>query len=129
MKLDLQPDLPLLDLDEEQMDRALANLVTNAVAAMPGKGALTIRTRAVSDGTHVALEVADTGPGIPEEYRAKLFQPFFTRKQGGTGLGLTIARKVVQDHGGTIEVESELGKGSTFSIVLPAGKSVGTEGA
>jgi signal transduction histidine kinase len=125
VRLDLQADLPLLNLDEEQMARALANLVTNAVAVMPGTGVLTVRTRTMKDGTHVALGVADTGPGIPEEYRSKLFQPFFTRTQGGTGLGLTIARKVAEDHGGTIEVESELGKGSTLSIVLPAGKAVG----
>ena len=126
VKLDLQTGLPLLNLDEEQMASALANLVTNAVAAMPGKGVLTIRTRTVNDGTHVVLEVADTGAGIPEEYRAKLFQPFFTRKQGGTGLGLSIVRKVVEDHHGTVEVESEVGKGSAFSIVLPAGKTIGT---
>ena len=129
VKLNLQSDLPRLNLDEEQLARALASLVTNAVDAMPGEGTLTIRTRTVNDGTHVALEVADTGPGIPEECRAKLFQPFFTRKHGGTGLGLTIARKVVQDHGGIIEVESELGKGSTFTLVLPAGKTVGTVSA
>jgi len=129
VRLDLQTGLPSLNMDEEQMARALTNLVTNAVAAMPDEGTLTIRTLILDDGARVALEVADTGPGIPEEYLAKLFQPFFTRKPGGTGLGLSIVRKVVEDHRGTIEVESELGKGSTFSIVLPAGKTTGMRSA
>jgi signal transduction histidine kinase len=120
LKLELQPGLPSVNLDEEQMARALANLVDNAVTAMNGRGGLTIQTRLSDDGRQVVVEVSDTGPGIPEEYRAKLFQPFFTRKPGGTGLGLTIVKKTAEDHGGAVEVESEVGKGTTFRIVLPA---------
>jgi len=119
LKLELQPGLPPVNLDEEQMARALANLVDNAVTAMNGRGGLTIQTRLSDDGRQVVVEVSDTGPGIPEEYRAKLFQPFFTRTPGGTGLGLVIVKKTVEDHGGTVEVESQVGRGTTFRVLLP----------
>ncbi len=136
LKLDLASDLPKIRIDEEQVVRALANLVNNALAAMADRGVLTIRTRmlrsgepSAAGGERLVVEVSDTGPGIPEEYRAKLFQPFFTRKPGGTGLGLTIVKKTVEDHGGTIEVESEAGKGTTFRIFLPVARDSGTMGA
>jgi signal transduction histidine kinase len=125
LKLDLSPNLPPVGLDEDLLARALANLVNNAVTAMEGKGELTLRTRLARDGGQVVVEVADTGPGIPEEYRAKLFQPFFSRKPGGTGLGLAIVKKTAEDHGGTVEFESDVGKGAMFRILLPAGRTTG----
>ncbi len=124
LKLDLAEGLPAVQLDEEQVVRALGNLVNNAVGAMGGKGRLAVATRRAESAAEVVVAVTDSGPGIPPDYLAKLFQPFFTRKAGGTGLGLTIVRKVAEDHGGRVEVESEPGKGATFRFVLPVSKVV-----
>jgi signal transduction histidine kinase len=84
---------------------------------MPDGGTVTIRTRPASDG--VALEVADTGPGLTEEQRTRLFTPYYTTKKGGTGLGLAIVQGIVSDHGGRISVESAPGRGTTFTLILP----------
>jgi signal transduction histidine kinase len=89
----------------------------NAIEAMPDGGTLTVRTAA---GSTVALvEIQDTGLGIPEAIRTKLFEPFFTNKSQGTGLGLSISAHIVTQHGGQIEVDSEEGHGSIFRVVLP----------
>ena len=119
--LALQRDLaytgPLM-MDEAKMRRALYNIASNARDAMETGGSLTIATHR-SDGT-VEFRLSDTGPGIPDEIRDTLFEPFVTYgKARGTGLGLAIAQKVVQDHGGSILVESTPGKGATFVIRLP----------
>jgi two-component system nitrogen regulation sensor histidine kinase NtrY len=120
LKLDLAERLPAVQLDEEQVVRALGNLVSNAIQAMQGKGRLAVSTRRTDAAAEVVVTVADSGPGIPSEYQAKLFQPFFTHgKADGSGLGLTIVRKVAEDHGGRVEVESEPGKGAEFRLVLP----------
>jgi signal transduction histidine kinase len=84
---------------------------------MPEGGTLSVRTRAV--GEDVALEVSDTGPGLTEEQRTRLFTPYYTTKKGGTGLGLAIVQGIVSDHGGRIQVESVPGAGTTFTLVLP----------
>jgi signal transduction histidine kinase len=84
---------------------------------MPEGGTLTLRTRPEADG--VALEVSDTGPGLTEEQRTRLFTPYYTTKKGGTGLGLAIVQGIVSDHGGRIQVESSPGAGTTFTLVLP----------
>ncbi len=103
--------------DRGRLEQVLANLAVNAVDAMPGGGVLAVRTG--RDGAFARLEVGDTGVGIPEEVRRRLFEPFFTTKPGGTGLGLSVTHGIVAGLGGRIEVTSEVGRGSTFRVLLP----------
>lgn len=117
-------DLPLVSLDPDEMRRVFVNLINNAFVAMSKGGTLTIRCRPDRDRTGkdlVTVELADTGHGIPEEHLDKIFDPFFSTKPDGegTGLGLSISYMIVQNHGGHIEVDSKVGKGSTFRISLP----------
>ena len=88
-----------------------------ASRVLPDGGTLAVKTRAVGEG--VALEVSDTGPGLTEEQRTRLFTPYYTTKKGGTGLGLAIVQGIVSDHGGRIQVQSTPGAGTTFTLVLP----------
>ena len=118
MVTELDPAADDIRVDPEQMARALQNLVLNAIDAMPAGGTLTIRTRRVDQG--VRFEVADTGEGLLEEERQRLFTPYYTTKQHGTGLGLAIVQSVVADHRGKIWVESERKRGTTFYIELPS---------
>jgi signal transduction histidine kinase len=111
-------DLPPVDLDRDQFEQALLNLLLNAEQAMPDGGTLTLIGRA--DGAAVCLDVIDTGCGMPADVLATLFQPFRTTKKTGTGLGLPTARKVIAAHGGTLDVQSEPGRGTKFTIRLPA---------
>ena len=93
----------------------------NGVQAMGEGGTLTVRARHVGDlGDHVALEVEDTGPGVPDDVRRRLFEPFFTTRERGFGLGLAIVQKTAETNAGHVEVESEPGRGTTFRLVLPA---------
>jgi len=115
---DLAPDLPPAAADPDLLDRALSNLVANAIEAMPGGGALRLRTRA--EAGQLRIEVEDTGPGLSEQQRTRLFTPYFTTKKGGTGLGLAIVQGIVSDHGGRVEVRSTPGQGTTFVLSLPA---------
>lgn len=114
---------PSLDVlaDPHQLQQVLTNLVINAIQAMPDGGKLTIRTAADEDG-QVSVSVADTGCGIAPENMDKLFTPFFTTKEEvkGVGLGLAVSHGIVERHGGRIEVQSEVGKGTTFTVHLPA---------
>lgn len=112
-------DLPPVRLDVDMFEKVLLNLMLNAEDAMPGGGTLTLQSRG-GDGW-VALDVIDTGCGIPPDLLPKLFKPFLTTKEGGNGLGLATAKKVVTAHGGVIEVQSEPGRGTKFTIKLPAG--------
>jgi signal transduction histidine kinase len=96
----------------------MLNLATNAIHAMPQGGTLALRVRRSDDGLRVS--VSDTGVGIAPEARAKLFEPFFTTRPEGTGLGLSVSYGIVAAHGGRIDVESEPGRGSTFTVTLPA---------
>jgi len=114
----LATGLPPVPADRDLLGRALGNLVANALEAMPDGGTLAVKTRAVGEG--VALEVSDTGPGLTEEQRTRLFTPYYTTKKGGTGLGLAIVQGIVSDHGGRIQVESAPGVGTTFTLVLPS---------
>jgi signal transduction histidine kinase len=116
--LELDESAGLLRADEEQLGRAVQNLLLNAIDAMPAGGQLTVRTRRMESA--VRIDVADTGEGLTEEERERLFTPYYTTKQHGTGLGLAIVQSVVTDHGGKISVESEPGRGTTFHIELPA---------
>jgi two-component system NtrC family sensor kinase len=105
--------------DEHQLRQALLNLVRNAAEAMPSGGRLRLSAKQTVDSSHVVLEVADTGEGIDPEHVIKIFDPFFSTKKGGTGLGLALTQQIVNDHGGTIAVRSERGRGTTFTIGLP----------
>jgi signal transduction histidine kinase len=112
-----QRDLPPVVANGDQLRQVFLNLILNALDAMDNGGTLTIRTAA---GPTVALaEIIDTGVGIPPDVRERLFEPFFTTKSNGTGLGLSISAHIVTQHGGQIDVESSLGQGSTFRVVLP----------
>jgi two-component system nitrogen regulation sensor histidine kinase NtrY len=111
------PALPPISADPDLLSRALGNLVANALEAMPAGGTLGIRARAHAGS--VALEVRDSGPGLSEEQRARLFTPYYTTKPGGTGLGLAIAQGIVSDHGGRVEVKNEPGGGVAFTLLLP----------
>jgi len=115
----LDPELPAVRLDRETFRSAVLNLLINAVQAMEGAGGqLVVRTRPA--GLGVLLELIDTGPGMDAETLGKVFGAFYTTKQGGSGLGLPTARKIVEAHGGTIDVESAPGRGTKVTIWLPA---------
>jgi len=114
---DLDAELPSIRADADQLQQVFVNLVTNAVQAMPDGGALAVGTR--REGDLVAVQVSDTGCGITAEGMARLFQPFFTTKDKGIGLGLSVTQSLVQGHRGTIHVESRVGAGTTFTVRLP----------
>ncbi|OGP68221.1 MAG: hypothetical protein A2170_14535 [Deltaproteobacteria bacterium RBG_13_53_10] len=110
--------LPLVQIDVHQIQQVLINLILNAIQAMERGGTLTVRTFP-ERGTGVGIEISDTGTGIPKTYLKKIFDPFFTTKSEGTGLGLSISLKILNNHGATMDVASEEGKGSTFTIRFP----------
>jgi two-component system NtrC family sensor kinase len=120
---ELDDQLPLVLADDSQIQQVLMNIFMNAAQAMDERGTLTIVTRRASRNGFAELSVSDTGHGIPPDKLNQIFDPFFTTKESGkgTGLGLSIAYGIVTKHGGTISVESDLGKGTKFTIRLPAG--------
>jgi signal transduction histidine kinase len=122
LSLDLAGDVPEMSASSTQLQQVIVNLGNNALDAMGNGGELVIRSRCSGTG-EVYVEVQDTGPGIPEAIRTRIFDPFFTTKEvgKGTGLGLSLAFEIVQQHGGTIDVESELGRGTTMRVRLPLG--------
>ena len=111
------PSLPEIEHDSDQIHQVMLNLLLNALQAIDvnGKVAVTVEMR----GQNAVIEVADNGRGIPAENVPNIFRPFFTTKGDGTGLGLSLARRIVEDHQGRIDVTSTVGKGTTFSVVLP----------
>lgn len=117
--LDLAEDIPLLVIDFNQISQVIMNLVINAIEAMPGGGKLLLKTDLHYDPAVLTLEVQDTGSGILEEDRDRIFDPFFTRKSEGTGLGLSISRQILEKHGAYIEIDSVPDEGTTFRIVFP----------
>jgi two-component system nitrogen regulation sensor histidine kinase NtrY len=117
VRTELADALPEISADPDLLHRALQNLVLNAIDAMPQGGDLTIRTAPLGD--YVELSVSDTGSGLTQEECGRLFTPYYTTKQHGTGLGLAVVQSVVSDHGGKISVESTKEKGTTFRIELP----------
>ncbi len=117
--LQLSDDLPEMNLDRGQISRAITNLVNNGIAAMDGGGTLTIRTHFNRILKIVRLSVADTGHGIPDKDKARLFEPYFSTKRSGTGLGLTIVNTIVNDHNGYIRVRDNEPRGTIFEIEFP----------
>jgi signal transduction histidine kinase len=117
---EVDEDLPQLHGSRQGLQQVFLNLITNAVHAMKDGGDLTVRARR-EDGDRVRVEVEDTGVGIPEEDLPRIFDPFFTTKEvgKGTGLGLSVSVGIIKKHGGRISVDSKVGRGTTFSIVLP----------
>lgn len=109
--------LPEIQLDRNALRQAILNLLVNAREAMPKGGELILRTK--KEGNFVELELTDTGEGMSEEVLARCFDVYFSTKRGGTGLGLPTTKRIVEDHGGEIEVQSELGRGTRFVIRLP----------
>ena len=116
----LDPDLPTLPCDEGQLQQVMLVLLVNAIEAMPERGALSVRS-SLNAGTEVSVSIRDTGSGIAPDVMPHIFEPFFTTKAetNGSGLGLAIAHGIIAQHGGTITVESEPGKGAEFTISLP----------
>jgi len=112
------PAVPAISLDSEWMERVLFNLLTNAAEASPAGATVTIKTRPIEG--FIEVSVIDRGSGIAPEHRESIFNPFFTTKPSGVGLGLAIVSKIVDEHGGQILVDSEPGKGSVFRVLLPA---------
>ena len=119
VRRELEHGLPPLDVDEGQLRAALLNLLRNSREAMPAGGTVTVRTRRGDDGA-VEVEVADTGAGIPHGDLQRIFDPFYSTKSGGTGLGLAFTLQVVEEHGGSIGCQSEPGRGTVFTVRLPA---------
>jgi len=117
LQADLEPLLPTVEIDETQFKQALINLLVNARQVLHEGGCVTVRTRAGSSGEAI-IEIEDNGPGVPAEMRDRVFEVFYSSRGGGTGLGLPIARQIVERHGGTIELQSTTGKGTTFRISL-----------
>jgi PAS domain S-box-containing protein len=117
IKEKLGRQMPASPIDGAQIKQVLVNLIKNAMQAMTKGGTLTVQTGNSADGVWVS--VADTGGGIPHEKINRIFEPFYTTKQKGTGLGLMIVQRVVRDHGGRIELESNVGKGTVFRVWLP----------
>ncbi|MDA8157352.1 MAG: ATP-binding protein [Actinomycetota bacterium] len=111
--------LPIADLDPEQFKRALINIIDNARDAMDNKGVISVKISVDEAAGKLFIEVADTGTGIPEEDREKLFEPYFSTKKDGTGLGLAIVHKIISEHNGHIRVSENTPRGSVFTIELP----------
>ena len=119
IKIELQqaPDLPEVEHDSDQIHQVLLNLLLNAVQAMESAGTVRVEIDAQKEFARVC--VSDTGKGIPEQHLAQIFRPFYTTRGNGTGLGLSLARRIVEEHHGRIHVASVVGKGSTFEVLLP----------
>jgi signal transduction histidine kinase len=115
--------LPLVDCHPNQLNQVFLNLLVNASQAIAGDGEVVIRTRLGDGAREVVVEIIDDGSGIPPEHLSRIFDPGFTTKGVGvgTGLGLSICYRIVQEHGGRIEVESTPGHGSTFRVMVPSG--------
>jgi signal transduction histidine kinase len=112
-------DIPQINCDIQKLNQVFMNVLINAVQAIEKQGTIKIKT--YSKNNSVIVQISDTGKGISKEYIKKIFDPFFTTKEPGkgTGLGLSISYRIIKEHNGTIDVESEVGKGTTFTIILP----------
>ena len=124
--LSLDKNLPKIEIDVDQIRQVLINIIINAFEAMPSGGILQCTTKFVpikDDGSAIKICISDTGPGFTKEIRPHLFEPFFSTKENGTGLGLTISRKIIENHGGKIMVDNGSVNGARFTILLPVSTS------
>ena len=117
--VEMPRDLPRVPIDRTLVGRALTNVIENALHAMPGRGSLAVRASLDASARRVRVEVADTGVGMDDEARSRVFEPYFSTKATGTGLGLTIAKRNIELNGGSIGVESQPGKGTVVRLDLP----------
>jgi signal transduction histidine kinase len=117
--LNLPEHLPLVQMRGSQIQQVFVNLVLNAMDAMPAGGRLEVTGTALDGG--VELRFADTGPGIAPERQSSIFEPFYSTREGGTGLGLTVSYNIIAEHGGTLELLPDAGPGACFRVFLPAG--------
>ncbi|MBC7251140.1 MAG: GAF domain-containing protein [Anaerolineae bacterium] len=130
VQTDYEPDLPIVMAVADHLKQVFLNIILNALEAMPQGGLLRISTSAhqAEDGQRtVSIAFQDTGVGIPEEALDQIFDPFYSTRPGGTGLGLAVSYDIVARHGGRIEVESQVGQGSTFTVILPAKTNSGND--
>jgi two-component system NtrC family sensor kinase len=119
VKQELEASIPTTFADPDLLKQVFFNIILNGAQAMEGNGILTIRSQSKNGGSTIEIQIEDTGKGIAEGDRSRLFDPFFTTKEKGTGLGLALVYGIVSKHKGTIDVESELGKGTTFFLTMP----------
>jgi PAS domain S-box-containing protein len=121
LQLEVEPHLPPVPMDRRLIHRALVNVAVNAIQAMPGGGRVQVRARRESHAgkEHLRIDVVDQGPGIPSELLHRVFEPFFTTKAQGTGLGLAVVKRILEEHRGEIAVDSTPGRGTTFTFRLP----------
>ena len=120
VETDLSDNLPAIPMDAHLMQQVLVNLLLNAIEAVEEKGMVTIRSVMTPDRNYQKVEIEDTGRGIPKAHAGKIFDPFFSTKKSGTGLGLAVSYGIVQKHNGQIDMSSEPGKGTRFTIAIPA---------
>jgi C4-dicarboxylate-specific signal transduction histidine kinase len=120
--------LPHVLADEPLFEQVFVNLLLNAFEAMNGNSPAVLRLSIAADTWHsqpgVSVAVQDTGPGVPAELREQIFNPFFTSKKSGVGLGLSIVAKIIDDHRGSIQLECEAGRGACFRVFLPADPNI-----
>jgi len=121
IETNLSQKVPKIEIDIKYMKQVLLNIIKNAIAAMPNGGLLTLNTFRKEDRVHIQIQ--DNGVGISEENMAKIFEPYFTTKDFGSGLGLTVVFKIIKEHGGEISLKSKEGEGTTFTISLPLPQS------
>lgn len=122
-KCEIAPDVDRLRMDQRQIRQALLNIFNNSVQAMNGRGEIRVHVQRVHrDGEPVvAIAIRDSGPGVPTEIRERVFEPFFTTKASGTGLGLAVVKRVIEGHGGAVEVGAGDPHGAVFTLYLPFG--------
>jgi signal transduction histidine kinase len=121
IRLELGADLPPIEIDARQIQQAILNLLINARDAMDSRGSITVATLDDDDGRRVVVRVEDSGPGIPEDLRARIVEPFFSTKgEQGNGLGLPAVISVMDQHGGCVEIGDAAGGGARFDLCFPA---------
>jgi len=119
VRVDISENIPTVIAVGSQIQQVLINLILNSFDAMPDGGELQIRARATKGGVEILLQ--DSGSGIPEDRQPHIFEPFFSTKEGGTGLGLTVSYNIITAHGGILELASTNGRGACFRVYLPIG--------
>lgn len=127
--IEIAASLPRFRADSQQLHQVLLNLVLNGIQAIENEGRITVAAKVLDQAAgnwagHLEISVSDTGPGIPPEHLERIFRPFFTTKRSGTGLGLSLCRRIISQHGGSLTAKSEIGNGSQFTIRFPLREAV-----